>query len=236
MKPPHRVLLKISGESLCEPGGFGVSAGCVQPLAEEIHAAVAETGVELALVLGGGNFLRGKELAKQGLDRPTADGMGMLATIMNGLALRAGLESLGTDARVMSAVHVHDIAEPFVRRRCIRHLEKKRVVLLAGGTGHPYFTTDTTAALRALQIGADSIFKATKVDGIYSADPSSDSSAELYEKLTYLEVLQEQLGVMDAAAISLCMENDLPLRVFNMRVPGNIVKVLRGEPVGTLVY
>ena len=235
MTAPRRVLLKVSGESLCEPGGFGISSERVTPLAEEIHAAVADSGVELGLVLGGGNFLRGKELAKQGMDRATADSMGMLATIMNGVAVRAGLEAIGTEARVLSAVQVHDIAEPFVRRRCIRHLEKKRVVILAGGTGHPFFTTDTTAALRALQIRADAIFKATKVDGIYSSDPDSNPDAKLFEHLSFLDVLQKRLQVMDAAAISLCMENQLPIRVFNMRTPGNIRKVLGGEELGTLV-
>ena len=231
----RRILLKVSGESLCEPGGFGIDAEAIGDLVGEIRRGLEGGGKQLALVFGGGNFLRGRSLQEQGIDRPTGDSMGMLATIMNALAVRSALENVGLDARVLSAVPCGAIAEPFVRRECQRHLEKGRVTLLAGGTGHPYFTTDTTVALRALELGADVIYKGTKVDGVYSADPVEDPSAELYSRLTFLEVLQRRLQVMDSTAISLCMDNDLPIRVFNATVPGNMERVLRGEQLGTWV-
>lgn len=231
----RRILLKMSGEALCLEGGFGIDSGRVLALASAIKAGLGAGDLELACVVGGGNFLRGERIASQGIDRVTGDNMGMLATIMNALALQSALESQGVDTRVLSAIHVDDVAEPFIRRRALRHLEKGRVVLLSGGTGNPYFTTDTTAALRALQIGATGLYKGTKVDGVYSADPVANPQAEFYPRLTFLDVLQRRLRVMDATAISLCMENRLPILVFNMTHPGNVEKVLRGEQLGTLV-
>jgi uridylate kinase len=231
----RRLLLKMSGESLCEPGGFGIDGKRALSLARQIQAGLAPGEVQLALVIGGGNFMRGEKVAEQGIDRATADNMGMLATIMNALALQSALEGHGLETRVLSAIQVNDVAEPFIRRRCIRHLEKGRVVILAGGTGHPFFTTDTTAALRALEIGAQILFKGTKVRGVYSADPVRHPEARLFERLSFVEVLEKRLRVMDATAISLCMENKLPIRVFDMQEPGNIERALRGEALGTLV-
>jgi uridylate kinase len=231
----RRILLKISGESLCAEGGFGIAATQVLDLAGQIQRGIAAGEVQLSLVVGGGNFMRGERLAGQGIDRVTGDNMGMLATIMNALALQSALEGLGVETRVQSAIQVNDVAEPFIRRRCLRHLEKGRVVILAGGTGHPYFTTDTTAALRALQIGATQLFKGTKVRGIFSADPVSHPEAQFYEHLTFLDVLQKRLKVMDSTAISLCMDNKLPILVFDMKQPGNVERALRGERLGTLV-
>jgi uridylate kinase len=231
----RRILLKISGESLCTEGGFGIDPKQVLDLARQIQSGLAGGELQLSLVVGGGNFVRGEQIAGQGIDRVTGDNMGMLATIMNALALQSALEALGVETRVQSAIQVNDVAEPFIRRRSIRHMEKGRVVILAGGTGHPYFTTDTTAALRALQIGATALFKGTKVKGVYSADPIVHPEAQFFDRLTFLDVLQRRLKVMDSTAISLCMDNKLPILVFSMREPGNVERALRGERLGTLV-
>tara|TARA_B100000809_G_scaffold230623_1_gene245193 strand:- start:185 stop:892 length:708 start_codon:yes stop_codon:yes gene_type:complete len=230
-----RILLKISGEMLCEKGGFGIDPTHVQDFSQQIKEGLAQGNAELAMVCGGGNFLRGAQIAGDEIGRITGDNMGMLATIMNALALQSALERAGVETRVLSAIPVNDLAEPFIRRRALRHLEKKRVVLLAGGTGNPYFTTDTTAALRALQIRANVLAKGTKVDGIYSADPEKDPDAEFFEELTFLDVLQQRLRIMDSTAVSLCMDNSLPINVFNMKEQGNIVKFLSGERLGTMV-
>ena len=221
-----RVLLKISGEMLCEAGGFGVDPTHVQDFAQQIKEGIGHGEVELAMVCGGGNFLRGAQIAGDEIGRITGDNMGMLATIMNALAIQSALERAGVETRVLSAIPVNDLAEPFIRRRALRHLEKKRVVLLAGGTGNPYFTTDTTAALRALQIRADVVF---------TADPEKDPNAKFLEELTFLDVLQKRLQIMDSTAVSLCMDNSLPINVFNMKKSGNIVKFLAGEQLGTMV-
>ena len=231
----NRILLKISGEMLCEKGGFGIDPTHVQAFAQQIKEGLAQGDAELAMVCGGGNFLRGAQIAGDEIGRITGDNMGMLATIMNALALQSALERAGVETRVLSAIPVNDLAEPFIRRRALRHLEKKRVVVLAGGTGNPYFTTDTTAALRALQIRANVLAKGTKVDGIYSADPEKDPDAEFFEELTFLDVLQQRLRIMDSTAVSLCMDNSLPINVFNMKEQGNIVKFLSGERLGTMV-
>ena len=231
----NRILLKISGEMLCEKGGFGIDPTHVQDFAQQIKEGLAQGNAELAMVCGGGNFLRGAQIAGDEIGRITGDNMGMLATIMNALALQSALERAGVETRVLSAIPVNDLAEPFIRRRALRHLEKKRVVVLAGGTGNPYFTTDTTAALRALQIRADVLAKGTKVDGVYSADPEKDPDAKFFEELTFLDVLQQRLRIMDSTAVSLCMDNSLPINVFNMKEQGNIVKFLSGERLGTMV-
>lgn len=231
----RRVLLKMSGEALCKEKSFGIDAAIVLDLAKQVQAGLSAGNVQLAMVVGGGNFMRGQQIAGHGIDRVTGDNMGMLATIMNSLALQSALEGLGVETRVQSAIQVDDVAEPFIRRRCIRHLEKGRVVILAGGTGHPFFTTDTTAALRALQVGATELFKATKVRGVYSADPVTHPEAEFYERLTFLDVLQKRLKVMDSTATSLCMENKLPILVFSMKEPGNVERALKGERLGTVV-
>tara|TARA_B100000749_G_scaffold138922_1_gene106598 strand:+ start:324 stop:1031 length:708 start_codon:yes stop_codon:yes gene_type:complete len=231
----NRILLKISGEMLCEKGGFGIDPTHVQDFAQQIKEGLAQGNAELAMVCGGGNFLRGAQIAGDEIGRITGDNMGMLATIMNALALQSALERAGVETRVLSAIPVNDLAEPFIRRRALRHLEKKRVVVLAGGTGNPYFTTDTTAALRALQIRADVLAKGTKVDGVYSADPEKNPDAEFFEELTFLDVLQQRLRIMDSTAVSLCMDNSLPINVFNMKEQGNIVKFLSGERLGTMV-
>ena len=231
----NRILLKISGEMLCEKGGFGIDPAHVQDFAQQIKEGLAQGNAELAMVCGGGNFLRGAQIDGDEKGRITGDNMGMLATIMNALALQSALERAGVETRVLSAIPVNDLAEPFIRRRALRHLEKKRVVVLAGGTGNPYFTTDTTAALRALQIRADVLAKGTKVDGVYSADPEKDPDAEFFEELTFLDVLQQRLRIMDSTAVSLCMDNSLPINVFNMKEQGNIVKFLSGERLGTMV-
>ena len=230
-----RVLLKISGEMLCEAGGFCVDPTHVQDFAQQIKEGIGHGEVELAMVCGGGNFLRGAQIAGDEIGRITGDNMGMLATIMNALAIQSALERAGVETRVLSAIPVNDLAEPFIRRRALRHLEKKRVVLLAGGTGNPYFTTDTTAALRALQIRADVLAKGTKVDGVFTADPEKDPNAKFLEELTFLDVLQKRLRIMDSTAVSLCMANSLPINVFNMKKSGNIVKFLAGERLGTMV-
>jgi len=231
----RRVVLKISGEGLCKSGGFGLDQEEINRIADEARA-VAATGVELAVVVGGGNFIRGQTLAEAGhVRRATGDYMGMLATCINAMALQDTLEDLGVQSRVLSALEMKEVAEPFIRRRAIRHLEKKRIVILAGGTGNPFFTTDTCAALRASEIGADVLMKATKVDGVFSADPNKDAKATRFERLSYSEVLQKQLRVMDMTAISLCMENKIPIVVFNLKKPGNIARVIAGETIGTTI-
>ena len=231
----NRVLLKISGEGFCEEGGMGIEAGHLETIAREC-VDVAKTGVQLAIVVGGGNFIRGATFAQAGhINRATADYMGMLATIINSLALQETMEMVGQPTRVMSALGVHSVCEPFIRRRAVRHLEKGRAIILAAGTGNPFFTTDTCAALRATEIQADVVLKATKVDGIYSADPKKDPGAKLYEHVSYEQVLREKLRVMDLTAITLLMERKLPLVVFNLKKEGNIMRVVRGERVGTAI-
>jgi uridylate kinase len=230
-----RVLLKISGEGFCEEGGFGIDAKELENIAHQC-VDVAKMGVQLAIVVGGGNFIRGATFSETGhIPRATADYMGMLGTILNAVALQETMEKFGQPTRVQSAISVYSVAEPFIRRRAIRHLEKGRVVILAAGTGNPFFTTDTCAALRSAEIHADVLLKATKVDGIYSADPKKNPDAKLYERITYEQVHREQLGVMDLTAITLCMERKIPLVVFNLKQPGNIARVLRGERVGTTI-
>jgi len=229
-----RILLKLSGEALMGAQGYGIDPAVVHQIALEVKSLV-DLGIEVALVVGGGNIFRGLAGSAKGMDRSTADYSGMLATVMNSLALQDGLEKAGVQTRVQSAIEMREVAEPFIRRRAVRHLEKGRVVIFAAGTGNPYFTTDTAASLRALEIGADVLLKATKVDGIYEADPVRNPSARRFDHLTYMDVLSKELKVMDATAISLCKESDLPIIVFNLNVPGNIERALRGEPVGTVV-
>jgi uridylate kinase len=235
-KPTYkRVLLKISGEGFCEEGGFGIEAGQLDNIARQC-VDVAKTGVELAIVVGGGNFIRGATFAEDGqIPRATADYMGMLATVLNAVALQETMEKMGQPTRVLSAISIYSVCEPFIRRRAVRHLEKGRTIILAAGTGNPFFTTDTCAALRATEIQADVLLKATKVDGIYSADPKKDKSAKLFRSITFEEVHRQQLRVMDLTAITLCMERKIPLVVFNLKVAGNIARVIRGEPVGTTI-
>jgi uridylate kinase len=230
----RRILLKLSGEALMGSQGFGVDPGVAHRLAQEVHD-VHRLGVQVAIVVGGGNFIRGIAASAHGIDRVVADHMGMLATIINSLALQDALEKSGSHTRVVTAIEMREIAEPFIRRRVIRHLEKGRIVVLAGGTGNPYFSTDTAAALRAMEIKAEVILKATKVDGVYDADPNKTPGAKMYDRITYLDVLSQGLAVMDTTAISLCMDNRLPIVVFNLNVPGNLQRVVRGEKVGSLV-
>jgi uridylate kinase len=230
----RRVLLKASGEALMGAQNYGVDVMVARAIAGEVKA-VHDLGVEVAVVVGGGNIFRGVSESAGDMDRSSADYIGMLATVMNAVVLQDALEKVGCHTRVLSAINIPQVAEPFIRRRAIRHLEKGRVVIFAAGTGNPYFTTDSAAALRALEIKADVILKATKVDGVYTADPVKDSTATRYDCITYREVLEKQLKVMDASAISLCMDNDLPIVVFNMRTPGNIRRVVAGETVGTRV-
>ncbi|MDB5297778.1 MAG: pyrH [Phycisphaerales bacterium] len=231
-----RVLLKISGEGFCPEGGFGIEAGELQNIAQQC-VDVSKTGVQLAVVVGGGNFIRGATFAEDGhIPRATADYMGMLATVLNAVALQETMEKLGQPTRVLSAISVQAVAEPFIRRRAIRHLEKGRAVVLAAGTGNPFFTTDTCAALRATEIEADVLLKATKVDGIYTADPKKDPTATRYTNVSYQEVLDQKLRVMDLTAITLCMERKIPLVVFDMKKQGNIARVVRGEDVGTKIF
>jgi len=231
----NRVLLKLSGESLAEKdGGFGINVDSINNLAKEVLAGQG-LGVQIAIVIGGGNIFRGATASSLGMERVTGDYMGMLSTIINALALQHALESVGVNTRVQTAIEIPQVAEPYIRRRAIRHLEKGRVVIFASGTGNPYFTTDTAASLRAMEIGADVIFKATKVDGIYSADPMKDDSATKFEHLTYLEVLEKGLKVMDSTSVSLCMDNKLPMVVFNIREKNSIKRVLLGEKLGTVV-
>ena len=230
-----RILLKLSGEALMGSQSYGIDTAIAESVAREIKA-VHDLGVEVAIVVGGGNIFRGVSESAGNMDRAAADYIGMLATVMNAVVLQDALEQLDVYTRVMSAIDIPQLAEPFIRRRAVRHLEKKRVVIFAAGTGNPYFTTDSAAALRALEIEAEVIFKATKVDGIYSADPVKQPDATRFEKISYQEVLEKQLKVMDTSAISLCMDNDLPIMVFNMKVPGNIIKVVSGDlSIGTLV-
>lgn len=240
---PRRVLLKISGESFAPPGQLGISPDELTMIAAEI-AAAADTGIEMAVVVGGGNIVRGAQLAvRGGIDQSTADYMGMLGTVINGLALKEALGQLGREARVMSAINVPAVAEPFIRGRAIRHLEKGRIVILVAGTGNPFFTTDTCASLRAIELGADVLLKATKVDGIYNADPRKDPAAVRYRTLTYAEAIEKKLGVMDLTAMTMCMERNLPIRVFDYKTRGNIRRVIEegadGESaeagLGTLV-
>lgn len=231
----HRVLLKISGEALMGEQSYGIDVNVARSVAEELKA-VHGMGVQVAVVVGGGNIFRGVSKSAGNMDRSSADYIGMLATVMNAVVLQDALEKIGVDTRVLSAVDIPQLAESFIRRRAVRHLEKGRVVIFAAGTGNPYFTTDSAAALRALEIKADIILKATKVDGVYSADPMMDATAELFNEISYRQVLERRLGVMDASAISLCMDNNLPIIVFNMREPGNIRRVVTGERgVGTKV-
>jgi len=230
----QRILLKLSGEALMGEQQFGIDPAITTQIAKDI-LEIQALGVQTAIVIGGGNLFRGLAASAKGMDRATADYMGMLATVINGLAIQDALEHHGIPTRVASAIEMRAVAEPFIRRRAVRHLEKGRVVVFAAGTGNPYFTTDTAAALRAMEMKADVILKATKVDGIYSADPMKDPEATKYDEISYLKVLQEGLKVMDATAISLCMDNKLPIVVFNLRTSGNLRRVVMGEQVGTTV-
>jgi len=230
----RRVLLKLSGEALLGNRSYGVDPEFCAFIAGQV-ATVHATGVQIGIVVGGGNIFRGMAAAARGMDRATGDYIGMLATVMNGLALQDAIERAGMPVRLMSAIAMNEIAEPYIRRRAVRHLEKGRVVVFVAGTGNPYFTTDTAAALRAVEIGASVLLKATKVDGVYDADPMAVSTARRFERLAYTDLLRDQLRVMDAAAVSLCMENDLPIVVFDLNQPDNIARVARGEPVGTLI-
>jgi uridylate kinase len=230
----RRLLLKLSGEGLAGEEGFGIHPGVIGGIAEQIRE-IHDLGVQISLVVGGGNIIRGMTAASQGMDRSQADYMGMLASVINAMALQDALEKADVPTRVQTAIEIAQVAETYIRRRAIRHLEKGRIVIFAGGTGNPFFTTDTAAALRAAEIGADVVMKATQVDGVYSADPAKDPSAVRYTELTFAEALQRDLRFMDQAAISLCRENDLPIVVFDMGVQGNILKAVRGESVGTLV-
>ncbi|MDJ0812196.1 MAG: UMP kinase [Woeseiaceae bacterium] len=232
--PYRRVLLKLSGEALMGDLDYGIEPAVIQRMAAEI-AAVREKGVEVAIVIGGGNIFRGAGLARAGMDRVTGDYMGMLATVMNALAIQDALESKGVFARVMSALQIHEVCEDYIRRRAVRHLEKGRVVILAAGTGNPFFTTDTAASLRAIEIGADVLLKATKVDGVYDADPISNPDASRYDTVSFDKVLADKLMVMDATAIVMCRDNDLPLRVFDLTRANAIVQAMTGDEVGTLV-
>jgi uridylate kinase len=229
-----RILLKLSGEALMGEQQFGVDPAVATQIAQDV-ADIHGLGVEAAIVIGGGNIFRGLAASTRGMDRATADYMGMLATVINALALQDALEQLGMPTRVITAIEMRAVAEPFIRRRAIRHLEKRRVVIFAAGTGNPYFTTDTAAALRAMEIKAEVILKGTKVDGVYTADPMLDPAATKYPTISYLQVLERQLKVMDATAISLCMDNKLPIVVFNLREPGNVRRVVMGEAIGTTV-
>jgi len=230
----RRVVLKLSGEALAGGQGYGIDPQVLERIAAEVREVTA-LGVQLAIVIGGGNIFRGIAASTGGMDRATADTMGMLATIINALALQDALEKAGNQTRVLSAIEMRAVAEPYIRRRAIRHLEKGRVVIFAAGTGNPFFTTDTAGALRAIEIGADAIMKATKVDGIYSADPKRDATAERLPRVTYIDVLSRRLQVMDTTAVSLCMENGLPIIVFDLTRSGNIRRIVLGEPVGSIV-
>lgn len=235
MAKPRRVLLKISGEALSGDQGHGINFPTLDVVSHQIADAIKQTPIELAIVVGGGNIWRGGDAAVQYIEEPSAHYMGMLATVINALAFQASLEQTGIFTRVQSAIHMEQLAETYIRRRAVRHMEKGRVVIFAGGIGNPYFTTDTTAALRALEVEADVVYKATKVDGVYSADPVKDPTATRYDELSFNEVLQRGLKVMDTTAISLCMEKNLPIVIFNMTRPGEITRALLGEKVGTLV-
>jgi uridylate kinase len=230
----ERIVLKLSGESLSGPEDFGIHAETIQGIAKEVKG-VQELGVQVAIMVGGGNIFRGTRQKDLSIDRATGDYMGMLATVINGLAMQDALEKSGCHTRLMSAIEMHEVAEPFIRRRATRHLEKERVVIFAGGTGNPYFSTDTAAALRAMEIKAQIILKATRVDGVYDADPEKVPTAKKFDRISYIDVLQKGLSVMDSTAISLCMDNKMPIVVFNMNVPGNLKRVILGEPVGSVV-
>ena len=229
-----RVVLKISGEVLVGEEEYGISSEVIAGISREIKV-VTERGVQIAVVVGGGNFFRGVDTSSEGVDRTTADYMGMLATVINSLALQDALEKTGVFTRVQSAIDLRQVAEPYIRRRAIRHLEKARVVIFAGGTGNPYFSTDTAASLRAMEIGADVLLKATKVEGVYDSDPMKNRDAVMLDRLSYIDVLKENLRVMDATAVSLCMDNRLPIIVFNVKKKGNIVRAVMGEKVGTII-
>jgi uridylate kinase len=232
---PRRVVLKISGESFTAPGTLGIGPEQLGHIASEVAAACRQ-GVQIAVVCGGGNIIRGATLAKSGtIDQSTADYMGMLGTVINGVALKEALERQGVPARCMSAINLTAVAEPFIRLRALRHLEKGRVVILVAGTGNPFFTTDTCASLRGIELGADRLLKATKVDGIYSADPKKDPTATRFDHLTFAEAIEKQLGVMDMTALTMCREHDLPVQVFDFQTSGNIARVVGGETIGTIV-
>ncbi len=230
----HRVILKLSGEALAGEQGFGIAHNMLISVAQQV-SEVQDLGVEMALVVGGGNIWRGIAGSSQGMDRATADYMGMLATVMNALALQDALEQYNIQTRVLSAIEMRQVAEPYIRRRAIRHMEKGRIVIFAAGTGNPYFSTDTTAALRAAELEAEVILMAKRVDGVYDSDPLKNTEAKKFQRLSYLDVLSKGLGVMDSTAASLCMDNDIPLIVFNLNQNGNIIRALKGEPIGTYV-
>ncbi|MGD8385263.1 MAG: UMP kinase [Lysobacterales bacterium] len=229
-----RILLKLSGEALLGEEDYGIGPVMIGRIAEEVREVV-RCGVQIAIVIGGGNIFRGAGLAEAGIDRVTGDHMGMLATLMNSLALQDSLEKAGVEARVMSAISVHDVCEDYIRRRATRHLEKGRAVIIAGGTGNPFFTTDTAAALRAIEVGADILLKATKVDGVYSADPNINRDAKMFKSLGYDEVIEGKLAVMDANAVVLCRDQGMPIRIFNVFGPGNLMQIVKGRPVGTSI-
>ncbi|MBB5014847.1 UMP kinase [Rehaibacterium terrae] len=231
----RRILLKLSGEALMGKADYGIDPEVIGRLAREILEA-SRAGVQVGVVIGGGNIFRGAGLQAAGMDRVTGDHMGMLATVMNALAMQDALEQLGAFARVMSALKINEVCEDFIRRRAIRHLEKGRIVIFAAGTGNPFFTTDSAAALRAIEVGADLLLKATKVDGVYDADPKKNTDAKRFERLGYAEVIARNLQVMDTAAIALCRDYNIPLRIYDMTEPGNLMRILQGEPIGTLVH
>ncbi len=230
-----RLLLKLSGESLLGDKGFGIDNKVLEFFADEVKM-VHDIGVGLGIVIGGGNIYRGLSASDQGIDRVTGDQMGMLATLINSLALQNAIEKNGVYTRLMSSIKMDEIAEPYIRRRALRHLEKGRVVIFGGGTGHPYFSTDTAASLRAVEIQADAIVKGTRVDGVYDSDPEKNPTAFKFDKISYLDVLKKNLKIMDLTAVSLCQENNLPMIVFNMDVPGNLLKLVKGESIGTLIH
>ena len=230
----RRILLKLSGEALMGEADYGIDPKVIGRLADEI-IEVQKAGVQIGVVIGGGNIFRGAGLAAAGMDRVTGDHMGMLATVMNALAMQDAIERRGGYARVMSAIQIHDVAEDFIRRRAVRHIEKGRIALFAAGTGNPFFTTDSAAALRAVEVGADLLLKATKVDGVYTADPARFADATRYDTLTYDEVIEGKLAVMDTAAIALCRDHRMPLRIYDMTVAGNLMRIMKGEAIGTLV-
>jgi len=229
-----RILLKLSGEALLGNADYGIDPKVISRLARETQA-VQRTGVQVGIVIGGGNIFRGEGLASAGMDRVTGDHMGMLATVINALAFQDALEKVGAHVRVMSAIKINEVCEDFIRRRAMRHLEKGRIAIFAAGTGNPFFTTDSAAALRAIEIGADLLLKATKVDGVYSADPKKDSSAQRFEHLSYDQVIERKLAVMDTAAIALCRDHKIPLRIYDMSREGDLMRIMKGEPIGTLV-
>lgn len=236
-QPKRRVLLKLSGEAFADPAvGYGIDPLTVQRVAEEIAEAIEANNVEVAIVVGGGNIFRGVSQAAKGMDPANADYMGMLATVINALALRDALENQGATTRVLSAITMQELAEPYIRLRAIRHLEKGRVVIFAAGTGNPFFTTDTTAALRAIEINASELLKASKVDGIYDSDPATNQDATMISELSYMDFIGRELRVMDTTAVTMCKEHEVPIHVFDMTVPGNIVKAVRGERIGTVVH